>query len=406
MKTIAVIGLGHVGLSFAMYYASKGHKVIGVDKDQNKINLIRDGKCYLFEPQLEELFLQYNATHFFATHSTDIDYHKVDTALICVGSPFQDGSVCLKAIKEVADQLEKFPHLEIMVKTTLPPGSTRDLFKNHNKVYFVPEFLREGSAFSDIREQDLVVGVANKHQQVQIPTILSSMNKKIRITDFETAELLKYSSNAYHAMKIAFTNEISSIAQEYRVDAYELFDLFKSDHNLNISSHYLTPGPAYGGSCLSKDLSALTTLEKGPSQLTLLRSIEKSNTNQIKRIERLIYQNKMESLCFIGISFKPETNDLRDSLVVKLMKSKQAMDKVERLYFYDPLNSREHISNIQSLSLYSEIIELVETIVLGPHRLEDRYVLELVKEQKKVIDLGYFDYPQELKDSPNYQSVF
>jgi len=404
LSKIAVIGLGHIGLTLSLHYARQGHSVCGLEADKEKIKQLENENLYFFEPQLKNLLNNYKKN--FSCHDyKDFDFDLVDTVIICVGTPYKDDQIDTSSIQEIALKLTNFERLKIILRSTVPPGTTRKLFESHEKTFFVPEFLREGSAISDIQQQGLIVGVACKDTPIELPSILTQDQKKVQITDFETAELLKYSCNAFHSLKVAFTNEVSSIAKECNVDANELFNLFKEDKQLNISESYLNPGPAFGGPCLPKDLKGLKKIATQETQTPLLESILKSNDEQITRMSRIISKNCVGNIAFSGISFKPNTNDLRGSVLIDIIKHLRKLDNNCQITFHDPYN-RNYQENEVSYLTEELLLASAQTLILGTISLDEDAIKPLLDRGVKVIDLGYFKVSHQIESHKNYVKLF
>jgi GDP-mannose 6-dehydrogenase len=270
-QQVAVLGLGYVGCVTAACLAHVGHSVIGVDRDQFKVDTVLAGRAPFFEPGLEELVRgAVAAGRLSASVSLADALAAADIALVCVGTPSEkNGNLALDQLRRVAGQIaELLPGrakpLVVAIRSTVYPGTCEDVVLaalGHSHMVSVvsnPEFLREGAAVKDFMEPALlVVGGSDEASAQRVAALYSSLPVEPTIVALRTAELIKYACNAFHAVKIAFANEMGALAAELGIDGAEIMDTLCRDHSLNISRAYLKPGFAFGGSCLPKDLRAL-----------------------------------------------------------------------------------------------------------------------------------------------------
>lgn len=334
---VAVIGLGYVGITSVACLAELGHSVIGVEKDIPKLESLKIGNLDITEPGLSEHLkkhvgsIKYTSDFRWAISNSDI-------VLICVGTPSLDGGATdMASIESVANELSFLDFSgPVVFRSTVPIGTTRrfDEKLKQADVYFVPEFLREGSAISDFFNPGLVViGVgAGRSVDSQVTQITGQPRQEVNVTSFETAESVKYVCNAFHALKVTFANEIGRLTTKLGADAAETLEIFKRDRVLNISDAYLKPGFAYGGSCLPKDLSSLLHQTQG-LDLPLLSSLDQSNQTLIESFVEKVAGCKGVFL-LNGLAFKENTDDLRNSPFVAVAQA--LLDRGRRVLILDP----------------------------------------------------------------------
>ncbi len=298
---ISIFGLGYVGTVCSACLADRGHQVIGVDKSEIKVGLIQSGRSPVFERNIDGLVRRNVAAgRLTATLNPNDAVANSDMSIICVGTPSQfDGSLELTAVKAVVNEIAraisaKTTRHYVVVRSTVVPGTMRDLVtpclteicRNAPfSVAFNPEFLREGSAVIDFNMPTrTIVGAADKEVAAAVMSLYAQFPGQKIVTDLETAELVKYVDNAWHALKVAFGNEMGVLAKTLGINSQELMDIFFQDQKLNLSAAYLRPGFAFGGSCLPKDLRALTYLSrKLDLSLPVLNHVLDSNRMLIER---------------------------------------------------------------------------------------------------------------------------
>ena len=337
---ISVFGLGYVGTVCSACLAQRGHSVVGVDKVEAKVDLIQSGRAPIIEPAIDDLVKQnVDAKRLVATLDVDEAVASTDMSIVCVGTPSQsNGALSLAAIEKVSAEIgqairAKSTRHEVVIRSTVVPGTTRKIIApklieasgimpgNGLGIAFNPEFLREGSSVADFNTPSkTIVGALDEATAANVMSLYGDLTGAKVITEIETAELVKYVDNAWHALKVAFANEIGVIASSLDIDSREVMSIFFEDKRLNISTAYLQPGFAFGGSCLPKDLRALTYLgRKLDLSLPVLDHILESNKMVIERgFEWIVSQHK-KRIAFLGISFKTATDDLRDSPFVELV---------------------------------------------------------------------------------------
>lgn len=338
-KRIAIFGLGYVGCVCAACLSHQGHRVIGVDSAAEKVEQISSGKPTVIEPGLADLLAAGHAKELLsATEDCERAVLNADIGFICVGTPGQaNGHLELGSVYAVADSIgsalaKRSAFFTVVIRSTVLPGTNGRVAEiletasgKRNGVDFGvvsnPEFLREGSAIGDyLHPQISVIGSSCERAMREIAELYSSLETDVKIVSVETAEIIKYVSNTFHALKVTFANEIGAICKRIGVDSHEVMRLFCEDKRLNISSAYLTPGSPYGGSCLPKDLRGLLAIAQDSyAETPVMSGIEKSNAAYKECILQAILQAGKKRIGFIGLSFKAGTDDLRSSPAVELI---------------------------------------------------------------------------------------
>ena len=339
---IAVVGMGYVGCVTATCLARDGNDVIGIDVDFKKVDSINAGISPVFEPGLEELLSrQVESGSLRATTDIDAAVEESDVALVAVGTPSSiDGSVNYEVVKRVTASIGRClrslgrPYT-IVVRSTLLPGVLEEVLEptleeesglNVGQDVFLcnnPEFLRETTAIKDYDNPPFVLVGANDETAAKTALQLyANLDCEKIVTTTREASLVKYTGNAYHALKIAFANEIGALAKSFGADGQRVMEVACRDTQLNVSKAYLRPGFAFGGSCLPKDVRALSRYaEQEAQQCNLLRSILPSNDSHLDRAIRLVQQSGTKKVGLVGLSFKSGTDDLRESPQVRLAES-------------------------------------------------------------------------------------
>lgn len=340
MARVAVFGLGYVGTVSAAALADAGHDVIGVDPNPIKVDAINAGRSPVLETGLGDLVARGVVSGRLRAVSDPREAVLSSTvSIICVGTPSRDnGSLELTHVRTVAAEIgaalrdtEAF-HV-VVARSTMLPGSTEEAVvdvvertsgKSHGEgfgVCFNPEFLREGSSLADYRTPPFtLIGAADERTAQIAASLYAGLPGEVIHAPIRVAEMLKYASNAFHALKVSFANEIGNICAALGVDSHLVMDVFARDTKLNVSAAYLRPGFAFGGSCLPKDLRALTYLGRRLDVVSpVLESIMESNRLQVERAFRLVEATERKRVGVLGMSFKPGTDDLRESPVVELI---------------------------------------------------------------------------------------
>jgi len=338
---ISVFGLGYVGSVTSACLANAGHDVLGVDVNPHKVHCINAGESPIIEPGLKELIQKtHDRRGLRATTNYQTAILETDLSLICVGTPsLPNGSINLGILRLVIHQIgEVLKHKpavhHIVVRSTILPGTLlkevcpalemnsakkcgRDLM-----VSFNPEFLREGSAIHDFMNPPfLIVGTEHDRALTTLEKMYSFLASPIIKVDPSVAEMVKYACNLFHGLKITFANEIGAICNSVGIDAHKVMELLCQDTDLNLSSKYLKPGFAFGGSCLPKDLQAiLHYCRQSDLEVPLIKAIGLSNQTQVDRCVEMVLQTQQKNVAVLGLSFKAGTDDLRESPAVKVVK--------------------------------------------------------------------------------------
>ena len=376
---LCMIGTGYVGLVSGVCFSDLGNDVICVDKDLKKINNLKKGIVPIYEPGLEELVLK-NYKNKRLNFSTNLkeSVKKSDIVFICVGTPTKknsnsaDLSQVYAAAKEISKSIKKF---KIIINKSTVPVTTGDeiekiISKKVNKKFFSvvsnPEFLREGEAIRDFIYPDRVVVGSNdsKSQRIlkNLYSPLISKGAKFLSTKRRAAELIKYASNAFLATKITFINEISNLCEKTGIDIEDISIGIGLDKR--IGSRFLRAGPAYGGSCFPKDTKALvSTADKFKTNLSVVKSVIRSNdlrTYLLSKRVSLILNNKIKNkvVSFLGVTFKANTDDMRDSSSLKLIPF--LSKKGAKIKYYDPTGSKKEFKKLKNVEFSNSIQESIK----------------------------------------------
>ena len=332
---VCVLGLGYVGSVTSAMLADSGHSVVGIDIDHKKVDMINKGMSPVSEPKLSEI-IKSGIVSGNLSASSDINVcHDADCIFICVGTPFEDGAPDFSQIKSVLLEINSIDFsvnqdVCVLNRSTCLPDIHQyayDLFLNSSNIrkinYLVhPEFLREGSAIKDFLNPPVYIfGSDLKDEYIDslVTHLYGDVSNDVISTTISDAALTKYASNAFHALKVSFANEIGSIAESIGGNALNVMNMLCQDKVLNISDAYLKPGLPYGGSCLPKDLATLVHFSKSQGMdLPLLASISQSNFLQIENLKELILSSNPKSVAILGVAFKSDTDDIRNSPIISL----------------------------------------------------------------------------------------
>ncbi|MEJ7607879.1 MAG: nucleotide sugar dehydrogenase [Bryobacteraceae bacterium] len=347
--TVAVFGLGYVGCVSAACFTRLGLNVIGVDRDQYKIDSVLAGRAPFYEPGLEEMVREGVASgRLSATVSVADAISRADVALLCVGTPSErNGNIGLDQLRRVSEDIAatlsgRTKPLVVAVRSTAFPGTCESVvapcFIEHSLVSVVcnPEFLREGAAVADFLDPSLVVvGGTNPEAVARVADLYRPLGTKPCLVTLRAAEAIKYACNAFHAVKISFANEIGTLCENLGVPGHEVMETLCHDLRLNISPAYLKPGFAFGGSCLPKDLRALVyRASRLDLNLPMLEAVLPSNQEHLQRALHAVLDLPVERIGIYGLAFKENTDDLRESPVIGLIES--LIGKGRELRIFDP----------------------------------------------------------------------
>jgi GDP-mannose 6-dehydrogenase len=419
---VAVFGLGYVGCVTAACLARNGHNVIGVDLNQEKVQSICRGESPIIEPGLAELIQDGVASgRLRATSDAAHAIEQVEIALICVGTPSKpDGSLETMYLERVCRQIGKalrnrHRYIVIAVRSTLLPGTApahllplleQEADKKAGREFGFcvnPEFLREGSAINDFeRPPYTVLGQLDEQSGQFIAQLYSNIDAPIYYLPLGAAEMVKYASNAFHALKVVFANEVGNLCQMHNIDSHQVMDVFVKDTKLNVSPRYLRPGFAFGGSCLGKDMRALLYSARQRSiRLPVLESVLPSNQLHMEKALELLISKGRHPVGLLGLSFKPNTDDLRESPAVEL--AERLLGKGFDLCIYDREvslsrlqgSNRSYIDqaipHIGSLmcSTIEQAVEHSESIIVAKELTEEEYetLFQLLRPEQTLVDL-------------------
>ena len=417
---IAVFGLGYVGVVSAACLARDGHSIVGVDPNALKVDFLRQGRSPIVEPGLEELIAAaVTAGRLTAGSDPGTAVAQCELLMVCVGTPGQaNGSLDLSYVRRVVQQIVEqlagaAAYKVVVIRSTLLPGSMQSVViplleessrRQAGKGFGVcinPEFLREGSAISDYdHPPKTVIGASDERAATVVRALYSGLNAPLILTNLRTAEMVKYIDNSWHALKVTFANEVGRLCKAMDIDAREAMQLFCMDTKLNISNAYLRPGFAFGGSCLPKDVRALTYQGRLLDVDTpVLSSILASNQLHIAHALAMIRASGRRRIGLLGLSFKEGTDDLRESPVVTL--AEQLIGKGYELSVYDQnvrlaslvganreyiLNHIPHIGRLM-VDRPEQLLEHSDVVVVASAQREFAPLLKKAPAGKCIVDL-------------------
>src|SRR5215213_7517779 len=417
---VSVFGLGYVGSVSAASFAADGHEVVGVDVNADKVASVNAGRSPIVEPGLDELLARaVTGGRLRATTDTADAVASTEVSILCVGTPSRrNGSLDLNYLQRVSEQIgralrDKSAYHVVVVRSTVLPGTTHSvvipaLERTSGKKYgdgfgvsVNPEFLREGTALKDFRKPPLTL-VGHNHAADASGTIAlyQSIDAPLVSTSIRVAEMMKYTSNTWHALKVCFANEIGTLCKRLEIDSHDVMDVFCRDEKLNLSPYYLKPGFAFGGSCLPKDVRALQYRAKEVDvELPLISQILPSNKAQIQQAVDQVLDTGKKKVGLLGFSFKAGTDDLRESPIVILAEA--LLGKGVSLCIYDKNVSlarlvganKEYIEtqipHLSSLlcNTIDEVIDKSEVIVVGNQAPEFADAVKRCRADQIVIDL-------------------
>jgi GDP-mannose 6-dehydrogenase len=416
---ISIFGLGYVGTVSAGCLANVGHEVIGVDPALTKVELVNQGQSPIIEAEIGELLaLTVRSGRLRATDDGEDAIRGTDLSFVCVGTPsLPNGNLDLTYIRRVCEVIGKAlkhkPHWHtVVIRSTILPGTMRQVViptleecsgKHAGTDFDVcnnPEFLREGTAVKDFRcPPKTVIGQMDDAGGELLASLYAGVPAPLIRTDLETAEMVKYVDNGWHALKVGFANEIGALCKSLSVDSHRVMNIFCQDKKLNISSAYLCPGFAFGGSCLPKDLRALAyTAKMRDVELPILRAVLPSNDLQIARGLQLITEHGHKRIGVLGMSFKAGTDDLRESPMIEVIE--RLIGKGYELRIFDRnvslaalvganrdfiLNRVPHISRLMVRSVEA-VLEHAQTVVIGNNHAEFAQVPMQLREDQCLVD--------------------
>lgn len=420
MSVISVFGLGYVGSVSLACLADNDHRMIGVDVNPTKVDMIRNGRSPVIEAGLDDLLRKgVQRGYIQASGNADQAVHESEISMICVGTPSNsNGSLSLDYVRRVCEDIgralatKKDFHL-VVVRSTMLPGSTEEVVvpileqisgKSVNSdfgVCFNPEFLREGSSIEDFYNPPFtVIGTDNEKAGAILQDIYRMVDGPLVEVPFRVAEMVKYTNNAFHALKVTFANEIGNICKQQNIDSHQVMEIFSMDTKLNLSSYYLKPGFAFGGSCLPKDLRALLHFShRNDVNVPVLEAILPSNRQQIEIASQMVRSTGRKRVGVLGFSFKAGTDDLRESPTVELIEN--LIGKGYQLKVYDKNVSlanlqganrayiEKEIPHIASLmaDTIDDVVNSCDVIVIGNNSPEFSEILPKLRDDHTLIDL-------------------
>jgi GDP-mannose 6-dehydrogenase len=389
-KNVIVMGLGYVGCVSAACFAEIGHSVLGADRDINKMEAVRKGLSPFFEAGLNSL-IQRNVAEgrLKAGELDEKALAAADVVMLCVGTPSQaNGNIDLSHLRRVCEDISallrpRTKRLIVTVRSTVFPGTCESLlettFAHRKDVEIVsnPEFLREGTAVKDFMEPSLLVVGGSTDQAAQtVADLYAGLPGEVSIVSLRTAEMIKYACNAFHAVKIGFANEIGSLASSLGVSPEQVMATMCRDTKLNISAAYLKPGFAFGGSCLPKDLRALTfRASRLDLKLPLLEAVLPSNDEHLRRSIREVLELPGKRIGIFGLAFKEDTDDLRESPVITIIE--HLIGKGRPVKIHDP--------HIQLDEIYGSNLSFVVSALPHIGRLLMRSLDELISSSDTLV---------------------
>jgi GDP-mannose 6-dehydrogenase len=424
---ISIFGIGYVGCVSAACLARAGHDVTGVDVNPTKVEIINSGASPIVEPEINELIRDLvKAGKLRATTDTLQAVKSTDISLVCVGTPSKpNGSLDLGHVRRVCEEIgaalaTKSERHTVVIRSTMLPGSIESIAqpalesssgRKAGKDFGLcvnPEFLREGTSLKDFYAPPFtLIGTDDEQTAKIVSGLYSEIDAPIFTTSMKTAEMVKYVCNCFHALKVSFANEIGNICKALELDSHEVMNVFCADTKLNLSSYYLKPAFAFGGSCLPKDLRAVTYKAKELDvEVPLLTAISTTNRLQIERALDMVLRTGNKRVGVLGFSFKAGTDDLRESPMVTLIET--LIGKGLELVIYDRDvslarlvgSNREyieheipHIARLMRGSV-DEVLGAANTIVIGNKSEEFRQIESRLRPDQTVIDLvRLFDRP-------------
>ncbi len=390
---VNIFGLGYVGCVSAACLAQDGHSVYGVDVDPLKVEMINAGKSPIREPGLEEMIAKAVASGGLRAGANSLQ--PADVSLVCVGTPsLENGSQDLSYVKKVVRQIGEYlagldSYHVVNIRSTVMPGTVEDvlipILERHSGkrrgegfgVCMNPEFLREGTSVTDFYDPPFtVIGELDERSGERVERLYHAVKAPVFHRSIRAAEMLKFASNAFHALKVTFANEIAAVAKESGVDSRELMSLFCEDRKLNVSPAYLKPGFAFGGSCLPKDVRSLTYRAKELDLKTpVLDAILPSNQLQVERALGLIRKTNRKKVGVLGLAFKAGTDDLRESPMVELIE--RLIGKGYTVSVYD-----EEVSYSR---LFGSNKRYVETVIPHVSQLLRDSAAEIIRESEVIV---------------------
>lgn len=437
-RSISVFGLGYVGSVTAACLAHKGNRVIGVDVNPSKVETLQAGRTPVLEKGMDEIVAEANRTsRLHATTSVETAVAESDASFICVGTPnCRNGEHDLGQVERVISEIgaalrHKNAFHTIVLRSTVMPGTTESIVIPKLEetsgrragedfgVCYNPEFLREGSAVSDFLEPTItVLGAATPDQLRGIRDVYAWVPGRIFEVSLSTAETVKSICNVFHALKVVFANEVGTFCKRLGIDTEAVFEIFKADTRLNASAAYLTPGFAFGGSCLPKDLRALSQgARQVDLRLPVIESIMTSNHDHIERAVEEVLRTGKKSIGVLGLSFKTGTDDLRESPLVMFIKRLLGEGCRVRIWDRDVALGRLVGSNRQFIEeviphigtlLVAELADVLrdaEVVVIGTGAVDKEMLRSHLQARQHVVDLVNLEKARRVDGHAAYEGI-
>lgn len=394
---VSIFGLGYVGAVTAGCLTEQGHCVVGADVQQAKVDAFNAGISPIVEPGLSELLASAKAKGLLsATTDAAAAVRDTEVSIVCVGTPsLASGRLNLDYVRKVSEQIRaaivaKGSRHVVIFRSTMLPGSTRsmvaDFFASTTNVaiYYCPEFLREGTAVQDFREPSLCVVGTDDGAPPASDEAMQLLGANAEVLNWEGAELIKYSCNYFHALKVGFANEIGRMAKFVGVDGARVMDVVCHDTRLNISRYYLKPGNPYGGSCLPKDVSALSSLARMEGiAMPLLDNVADSNDAHLDLLIKLIMGKDSRRVGLLGLAFKADTDDLRGSPMVAVAET--LLGRGYQLSVFDPSLNLSRLIGANEAEIQRRMPHLAQ--LLKPTAEEVVAASDVVLVSQKCVDI-------------------
>jgi GDP-mannose 6-dehydrogenase len=437
-RSISVFGLGYVGSVSAACFVHRGHRVMGVDVSPAKVEILASGRSPIIEARMSELVAEGHAAgRLGATRDAAKAVRDSEISFVCVGTPsLRSGKLDLSHIEKVAGEIgealrDKKGHHVVVLRSTVLPGTTESTLipilektsgrrhGNEFSVCYNPEFMREGSAVADFLQPPYtILGALDVQHLAPLLDVYNDLPGPTFETSIPVAEMVKYVSNVYHAVKVGFANEIGTLCKNLGVDTQKVTEIFTSDHKLNISPAYLFPGFAFGGSCLPKDLRAITYRAKELDlSLPLLEALTASNVEHVNRAVEAVLQTNRRKVAMLGLSFKAGTDDLRESPQVQLIKRLLGEGCQVRVWDKDVSLGRlagsnrqyideviPHIGSLLSADL-EDVVRSGEVVIVGTKAVDKSQLSGCLDPSQIVIDLVNLDRSRRPDGVAGYEGI-
>ena len=412
---ISIFGMGYVGLVSAACLAQAGHNVVGVDPNDYKVEMINDAVPPMVEHGMDDL-IEANVTagRLRATTCSRTAVEQSDVGFVCVGTPSRpNGSLDLQFLERVCAEIgsaiaDRTTHFTVIIRSTMLPGTTEDILlptlehasgKRAGTDFDIcvnPEFLREASAVHDFNHPSRVVVGADSPQVIELVRDIVHKNEAPLLeVPIRVAEMIKYVDNSWHALKVAFANEVGRVTKAFDLDSHDVMDLFCTDQSLNLSDKYLTPGMAFGGSCLPKDVRALTHKARSMDiNLPVLDHLMDSNRVHLDWARDQVLAHPSQNVSILGLSFKAGTDDLREAPMVDL--AEQLLGKGKNIRIFDDHVSVAHLTGSNQRYITSRLSHIERLLVDFPEALNHGDVIVVGNQNPIFAELDRLIRPEQV----------